>query len=208
MLENYFIKGLIIGIVFGVPVGVVGVLSIQRGLILGPFAGFITGIGSSVADVFYAWIGVFGITVISDFLLRYQSTICLAGCLTVIAIGVRGFWRAGAEGILLQPPAGGGNLASCFFSSFTIAITNPATILSFMVVFSLFQIEGTQSLGTNILLVVGIFSGTCVWWLIIALAVGRFRNRITDGFYPKLNRIFGVLMVLLGGVIGVRMMMI
>ena len=68
-MSNYLLKGLVIGVVFGVPAGVVGVLSIQRVLTQGAFAGLMTGIGSSVADVFYACVGVFGITFISDFLL-------------------------------------------------------------------------------------------------------------------------------------------
>lgn len=228
MIENYLLKGLMIGIVFGVPAGVVGVLSIQRGLTQGVFAGFLTGVGSSVADVFYASVGVFGITFISDFLLRHQSIICMAGCLTVIMIGVYGILKAERSGssyirsaesvekphhprsrrcVAVQKSGKARYLASCFFTAFTIAITNPATILSFMVAFSMFQIEGSESLGTNIQLIAGIFGGTCVWWLIIALAVSRFRNRITDGFYPKLNRVFGVLMILLGGAIGIRMVL-
>lgn len=206
-----------IGVVFGVPVGVVGVLSIQRGLTQGPAAGFVTGIGSSVADVFYACVGVFGITFISDFLLKHQNIICMVGCLTVVAIGAAGVVKSGktgvscirfTEGTVVQQAGKGRYLASCFFSAFTIAITNPATILSFMVVFTMFGIEGTESLENNLQLVAGIFTGTCVWWFIIALAVGCFRNRITAGFYPKLNMVFGVLMVLLGGVIGIRLILV
>ena len=208
MLENYLIKGLIIGVVFGVPAGVVGVLSIQRGLTLGPAAGFLTGIGSSVADVFYACVGVFGITFISDFLLKHQSIICMAGCITAITLGIAGIVKAGRTVTRIGSADDAPLLVTCFFSSFTIAITNPATILSFMVVFSMFQIEGTESLGTNMQLIAGIFLGTCVWWLVIALAVSRFRNRITEGFYPKLNQVFGVLMILLGSVIGIRMIFV
>lgn len=89
MLENYLLKGLVIGVVFGVPAGVVGILSIQRVLTQGAFAGFLTGIGSSAADIFYACVGVFGLTFISDILLKHQSTICMVGCLMVVAIGVR-----------------------------------------------------------------------------------------------------------------------
>ena len=77
MLENYLLKGLVIGVVFGVPAGVVGILSIQRVLTQGAFAGFLTGIGSSAADIFYACVGVFGLTFISDILLKHQSTICI-----------------------------------------------------------------------------------------------------------------------------------
>lgn len=213
MLENYLIRGFVIGIVFGVPAGVVGVLSIQRVLAQGALAGFMTGIGSSVADVLYACVGVFGITIISDFLLKHQSMICMAGCLLVIAIGIRTFRKKGEKKQLAQQVSDGLGgcqtaqprpMISCFFSSFAIAITNPATILSFMVVFSMFRISGHESVGENIQLVFGIFCGTCVWWLAIAVIVSLLRNRMTDNLYMKLNRIFGTLMILFGMVIGVR----
>lgn len=204
MPENYLIKGLVIGIVFGVPTGVVGVLSIQRVLAQGAFAGLITGIGSSVADVFYACVGVFGITAISDFLLKYQSIICLAGCMLVIVIGIRTFRKKGGQSQFLSQAAHPSSTTSCFLSSFVIAITNPATVLSFMVVFSLFQIGGNESVGESIQLVFGIFCGTCVWWVAIAVFVSLMRNWVTDSFYLKLNRIFGVLMVLLGLVIAIQ----
>lgn len=212
MLENYLVKGLVIGIVFGVPAGVVGVLSIQRVLMQGAFAGLMTGIGSSVADVFYACVGVFGITIISDFLLKHQSLICMAGCLMVVVIGIQTIRRTGGSRQPSLEPSGAGTgqrsqrkgIMSCFLSSFVIAITNPATVLSFMVVFSMFRIGGTESVEENIQLVFGIFCGTCVWWLAIAVIVSLFRSRITAGIHLKLNRIFGAFMILFGIVIGIR----
>ena len=89
-----------------------------------------------------------------------------------------------------------------------IAITNPAAILSFMVVFSMFQIKGTEPFGTSIRMLLGIFLGTCFWWLLIALVTGRFRSRVTKRFYVKLNQVFGILMVVLGIVIGSRMFIV
>lgn len=213
MLENYFIKGLVIGIVFGVPAGAVGVLSVKRALTRGAFAGLMTGMGSSAADVFYAWVGIFGITMVSDFLLKHQRIICTAGCLMVAAIGIRTLRKKegkyhGPSVLEGKAMAGHGkqprHIISCFLSSFIIAIANPAAILSFMVVFSMFQIEGTETAGENVRLIFGIFCGTCLWWLAIAVIVSLLRRRITEDFYLKLNQVFGFLMVLFGFVIGVR----
>ena len=213
MLENYLARGLIIGIVFGVPAGAVGILSVQRVLSQGAAAGLVTGMGSSVADVFYACIGVFGITIISDFLLKHQHIICMLGCMMVILLGIQCFKKKKVEkpAAVTRERQGEGHqpgtiryLISCFLSSFAIAITNPAAILSFMVVFSMFRIGGNESIGEDIQLVLGIFCGTCFWWLLIAVVVSRIRDRVTDGFYLKLNRIFGILMVLFGTGIGVR----
>ncbi|WP_125143412.1 LysE family translocator [Clostridium transplantifaecale] len=217
MLENYLMRGFIIGIVFGVPAGAVGILSIQRVLSRGAAAGFVTGLGSSVADVFYACVGVFGITVISDFLLRHQHLICMVGCLAVILLGIQCFKKKKIEKPAdffqkvqdeAKRPGGFRYLVSCFLSSFVIAITNPAAILSFMVVFSMFRIGGTETVGEDIQLVLGIFCGTCFWWLLIAVVVSCIRKRVTDNFYLKLNRIFGILMVLFGAGIGVRALLI
>ena len=203
MLENYLIKGLVIGMVFGVPAGAVGVLSIQRVLTQGAFAGLATGMGSSAADVLYACVGVFGITIISDFLLRYQRFICMAGCLIVIFIGIRTFGRNGSPEAA-DRTAEPRHVMSCFLSAFAVAIANPAAVISFMVVFSIFQIGGTESAAENFQLVFGIFAGTCVWWLAIAVTVSLLRKRVTERFYLTLNRIFGIFMILFGIVIGVQ----
>ena len=54
MILGYFLRGLLIGLVFGVPAGAIGALTIQRTLEKGFFAGLITGAGSSAADLIYS----------------------------------------------------------------------------------------------------------------------------------------------------------
>lgn len=49
MITEYFCKGLLIGLIFGVPAGAIGALTIGRTLEKGFFAGFLTGMGSSAA---------------------------------------------------------------------------------------------------------------------------------------------------------------
>ena len=51
------LTGLAIGLVFGMPVGAAGIMSMQRTLSAGPTAGFITGMGSSVAVCLYGALG-------------------------------------------------------------------------------------------------------------------------------------------------------
>lgn len=59
MLENYLVRGLLIGLIFGVPAGAIGALTIQRTLNGGFAAGLSTGLGSSAADLLYACAGIF-----------------------------------------------------------------------------------------------------------------------------------------------------
>ena len=79
MIVVYFFRGLLIGLIFGVPAGAIGVLTIQRTLEKGFFAGLVTGTGSSAADLIYSCAGVFGITIISDLLSAYQFIIRVIG---------------------------------------------------------------------------------------------------------------------------------
>ena len=90
-----FLKGILIGLIFGVPAGAVGAMTVQRTWEHGIKAGLLTGMGSSVADCIYAAIGAFGLTIISDFLLQYQTAIHLVGGTIVLFMGIRLPFRKG-----------------------------------------------------------------------------------------------------------------
>lgn len=84
-LALFLLKGILIELLFGVPVGAVGTMTIQRTLEHGVKAGLITGLGSSAAYCIYASIGAFGLTLVSDFLLKYQTAITVIGGVFIIA---------------------------------------------------------------------------------------------------------------------------
>ena len=94
---SLLLKGILIGLLFGVPVGAVGAMTVQRTWEHGIKAGLLTGMGSSVADCIYAGIGAFGLTMVSDFLLEYQTVIHLVGGAIVLYLGIRLFFRKGEE---------------------------------------------------------------------------------------------------------------
>lgn len=91
MAAGFLIKGILIGLLFGIPVGAVGTLTAQRAYRYGFAAGIKTGLGSSAADCLYAACGAFGLTLVSDFLLRCQTVIRLAGGCLILVMGVRLF---------------------------------------------------------------------------------------------------------------------
>lgn len=88
-----FMEGILIDLLFGVPIGAVGTMTVGRTLNLGFGAGIITGLGSSAADCIYAAIGAFGLTMISDFLLKYETVVHLFGGCLVVAMGVSAFFK-------------------------------------------------------------------------------------------------------------------
>ena len=86
---GYFLKGILIGLLFGLPVGAVGAMTVECTWNKGMKAGLFTGLGSSIADCLYASVGVFGLTLISDFLLKYQVMINILGGCLVLFMGIR-----------------------------------------------------------------------------------------------------------------------
>lgn len=195
MWENFFLKGLAVGLLFGMPVGAVGALTVQRILKFGPGAGILSGMGSSVADCIYACIGVFGLSFLSDCLLQNQEVIHILGGILILFMGV-GIIRKKAETGSVKADAKAG--AAMFLSSFAVAITNPASILSFLFVFSYFGISGKVEAARGIQLAAGVFMGTFFWWGMLAAGVVRLKAKIGEQMIQKVHRCFGAVLVLFG----------
>ena len=195
MAGRYFLDGIFIGLLFGIPVGAVGAVTVQRTLLYGWRAGFVSGIGSSAADMVYAVIGVFGLTVVSDFLIRYQTVISIAGGVLILFMGIR---IASAGGGAAREVNGVSGFFKFFGSSFLIAITNPAAVLSFLFAFSLFGITGRLNVPCGMGLVGGVFTGTCIWWLVLAVGTLFISRKTKAADSVWLNRICGGIMAVIG----------
>ncbi|MCH5343220.1 MAG: LysE family transporter [Acetatifactor sp.] len=195
MIAEYFLKGLLIGLVFGVPAGAIGTLTIQRTIEKGFFAGLVTGAGSSAADLIYSCVGALGIAVISDFLTAYQAIIRIIGGILILIFGVAILQKKELASVRQDTK---GTLVLYFLSAFTAAILNPATVLSFIVAFATFGISGGLNAGQRIALILGILAGTLCWWSALSWMVAHFRKKVTNNIYEWLNRILGCLMMLFG----------
>lgn len=193
-------KGILIGLIFGVPVGAMGAMTVQRTWEHGIRAGLLTGMGSSVADCIYAGIGAFGLTMVSDFLLEYRTAIHLAGGTIVLLMGIRLLLRKGEEA---EVPAVSGEW-KMLLSSFAVGITNPAAILTFLFAFSWFGIAEESASGKGWLVVLGVFLGTYLWWGGLSLAVALTRKKKRTGSFQKMNRIFGTILSLFGILVFIR----
>ena len=197
---SLLLKGILIGLLFGVPVGAVGAMTVQRTWEHGIKAGLITGMGSSVADCIYAGIGAFGLTMVSDFLLEYQTVIHLVGGAIVLYLGIRLVFRNGEE---VEVLAVSGRWRM-FLTSFAVGITNPAAILTFLFAFSWFGIAGEGMKGNSWMVVLGVFLGTYLWWGGLTATVSLARKRKRKNSFQRVNRIFGAVLSLFGVLVFIK----
>ena len=193
-------RGILIGLIFGTPVGAIGMLAIQRTLQDGMKAGLLTGLGSSTADSIYAAIGAFGITIVSDFLEKYQNYINIIGGCILLFFGIRMMQKKVKE---MKEEEQDISKAKLFLSSFLIGITNPVAFFGFLFAFSYFHLGDNLEFIGAIMLVIGVFIGTFFWWLILCDVVYRFREKAVR-HEGVVNRISGGLLIAFGIVIFVR----
>lgn len=197
-------KGICIGLLFGVPAGAVGSMTIQRTLTKGYQAGLLTGLGSSAADCLYAAVGICGLTLISDFLLKHQAIINLFGGCLILTMGIK-MLRHQTDAANPQPGDRAADGLKMFLSSFTVGITNPAAIMTFLFAFSWFGISGSRNLGACLALIWGVFLGTYCWWGILTAVTEVMKRKRKLENCGWLNHIFGFLMIAFTVVIFIRL---
>lgn len=199
---GYLLKGIFIGLLFGLPVGAVGALTVQRTWARGIKSGLLTGLGSSAADCLYAFVGAFGLTLISDFLLRWQVVITILGGMLILGMGFKSLLCPQGELPPDEETLGGVKL---FFTSFAIGITNPAAILTFLFAFSYFGISEVSGWSDGILLVLGVFLGTYFWWGTLSALTQFIKRKAAKFKLGTMNRIFGGVLCLFGVIVFLRL---
>lgn len=200
-MASYLVKGILIGLLFGLPVGAVGTMTVQRSWSFGFRAGLLTGLGSSVADCLYAVVGAFGLTLISDFLLTYQAVINILGGILILSMGIRLLLKKGESSMTATKKTSG---IKMFLSSFAIGITNPAAILTFLFAFTYFGISDVTGLRDGICLVCGVFIGTYLWWGTLSVVTCTIKAKTKLQSFRYMNQAFGTILTLFGTAVFLR----
>jgi threonine/homoserine/homoserine lactone efflux protein len=188
--DLHFFKGLVIGFVIAAPVGPIGVLCARRTLMHGRRAGFFSGMGAATADAMYGFVAAFGLTIVSDLLIGWQFWLRLVGGVVLLYLGIRAF---GAKPVRKEDlPRSARHFAGLYSSTFFLTLTNPMTIFSFAAVFAGFGLAGaTGSLVSASLLVLAVFTGSALWWLLLISIFSIYRRRFRTQELTWVNRIAG-----------------
>ena len=194
---GFLLEGLIIGFAIAAPVGPIGVLCIRRTLADGRLTGFLSGLGAATADMFYGAVAAFGLTAVQSVLVGGQFWLHLLGGLFLIYLGARTFFARPAE----RPASGESKrgLLGAYLSTLGLTLTNPATIISFTVIFAgILPSLSIRSGASSLLLVTGVFLGSAAWWLTLSIAVGFVREKFTPAWMAWVNRLAGTVIAAFG----------
>lgn len=184
---NLWLEGIIVGFSIAAPVGAIGFLCIQQTLQGGIKLGLATGLGAATADTVYGIIVALGMGVMQTILLAHRIPLTIIGGLFLCYLGIKKFFSAPPKEIRHTATA---DLFKAFVSTFFLTLTNPATILDFMAIFTGLTLDISNTLD-SMKFVMGVFLGSAAWWLFLSASVGIFRHKISHQLLRVINYVAG-----------------
>lgn len=182
------LKGVLAGIAISAPVGPVNVLCMSRTLRKGRTAGIISGLGAAAGDTIYGSIAGFSISFIIQFLLREVFWLRLIGGFLLIGIGFLYYFKKPQS---LQEQRNE-STHSDFITAFLLNLMNPTVVLSFLALLAALGMGERRPRSLTLILVGGIFVGSMIWWVTLAIATAKLRDRFDDRAMVWMNRIAGL----------------
>ena len=180
-------RGFILGFSIAAVVGPIGVLCLRRALANGFALGFASGLGAATVDASYAAIASFGVSALASVLIGQRTGLRLVGGAILVYLGWRTL-RAAPASRAANASITGLRLAGAYSSTVALTFSNPMTIMSFAAIFA--------GIGSGSLdLVLGVFVGSAVWWLVLAGIASRLRSYFTPERLRVVNVGSGLLIV-------------
>ncbi|NCS87288.1 MAG: LysE family transporter [Ignavibacteria bacterium] len=195
MEVTFFLKGILVGFAMAVPVGPIGIMCIRKTLTEGRLRGMIIGFGAATADLLYGSVAAFGLTIISDTLISQKFWIRLIGGALLLFLGIRTF-RAKPTDPKRHINSSG--MLRSYLTTLFLTLTNPLTIFAFIAVFAALGLGDGLSYFSASLLVVGVFIGSSLWFLILSSGSLFFRERLDLVGLSWVNKIAGILIIISG----------
>jgi len=190
------LQGVVMGLVVAVPVGPLGLLCINRALMLGATCGLFSGLGVATADALAAGIAALGITLFSGFLITHQLLLRLIGGLFLCLLGYK-IYRT--EPVAAAPIKNINGLLGAYATTFFLTFSNPVTILSFVAIYAGWHVPSLH--GHYIAaatLTLGVFTGSAAWWVGLFIGLTAFHDRFSLRFLFWVHRVSGAVIAVCG----------
>lgn len=221
MVISLVLQGLGLGLAIAAPVGAIGTLCINRTLTQGRWIGFVSGLGAATADGLYGCVAGFGLTAIAQPLLQQGLILRGVGGLFLLYLGIRTLLspiqtipQSLTKPIAPSPqpqsiPGTNRRLPTttipltpslqAYGSTFLLTLMNPMTVLSFTGVFAGLGVGSAghqaRSGAEALALVLGVFLGSALWWLLLSWGVGLLRHRLTAQHLRWINWASGAIVI-------------
>lgn len=195
---GFLIKGLIVGFLASIPLGPVGVLSIQRTINKGRISGIMSGMGAATVDTFFALVAALGLTYIINFIEEQQFFIQLLGGGVLMLLGIRIF-RTNPIKQIRRHRRQKNKLIEDYFSVVFLTLSNPLAVFLFIAAFAgIGMVTSNDSNLKSSLIILGVFLGAMLWWSTLTFLIDLFRKKFRLKQLWWINKIAGIVIIVFG----------
>ena len=191
------IKGIIIGMFVSLPIGPLGLLSIQRTINKGWKTGFLSAFGAVTSDLIYSSIAILGISFIDEFIKRHRFLLTgLTGILFLI-VGIN-ILISGIEKRKMKDIGEEGPIHP-FFLHFLMGLSNPMTFIIFFAIFTKVGIYvDDKNMLQHVFFVLSIYVGSTIQWFITANVIDRTKKKFKLDSFIFIDTIVGIVIIIFG----------
>ncbi len=195
--------GFLVGVLLALPIGPINLLGLQRAVERGFFGGLAAGIGIMLGDGLIALGAALGVNAISGAIREYRTLIQIVGGLALIGAGAKLFFSrpefttaVDAEKATLK------DYVWDIAQTFLFTITNPAAVLSLVVMFGgVSTFVEVSSYIDAFTMVAAVMGGSFCYWLVVSRLISSIRHNFDETRMARLNRLAGIILVAFGALL-------
>jgi len=199
------LKAVFAGFIVAVPIGAVGALCLRRVFQGRWLLAIVAGLGAAAADSILAAAAVFGLSLVTHFLVDNPGPVRLVGGLFLVGLGVqmirkREISLSDAPKPMSEELRRWWKMVRALSTGFILTIVNPATFFAFVGVFAGFGLFGAQPLGglTSALIVAGVLVGSMLWWITLTVVTSAVRRYAPLRIVAIVNTVLGLIVLGIG----------
>ncbi len=190
-----FIKALITGILVAAPVSPISALCIQSTLTIEARVGVAVGLGAATSEALYSSIVGFQLIQLEQVLLGQQEVLLLLGSLVTGFLGLQSFTAQPDFQFQHRSKIRTVLLAIGFYGlALLISGTDPVAIQSFERILGYLQMGRLDQQSATVL-VVGIFMGSGLWWVVVTEGANWIRQQFQFGTLNWIYRTSGAVLI-------------
>ena len=193
--------GIAIGLSVTAPLGPVNLLVIRNAIRRGFGVAFLVGLGAVVADGFYAAAVAYGVSTIAHVITQYAHPLMGVGGALLVFMGVRlSRSHVVLAELQLQAPPRKLQVFGRMLTAFMLTITNPGVFFGFIAIFGTMNavLRLNEAWHRPPTAVAGVVIGGVLWWLFLSFTISRFKERISEKTFDRINRWTGILIAAFG----------
>jgi threonine/homoserine/homoserine lactone efflux protein len=191
------LKGFLVGMCASAPIGPIAILVVQKSLSKGHKAGFVSGLGASVVDTFYAFIAIFALAFAQRLIEQHQNLILIVGGLVLSIVGVS---MAFSNPFRKMKKDGKSRVSTKDFGQAVVmGISNPMAIFVMFTLFAFFGLakDAPQTWSVAPILI-SVSLGSVTYWFSISWILSRFAKNFRMRTILWVSRITGAIIVIIG----------